>query len=472
MELPGDKLPLYSKRGVVLCLLLSLILCWPMWLYGSAFVFADTKSYLSGGQTIWQMLNGMLPDITFGLQTSGETAPASASNQLASGAGGNSTVGRSFTYSALAYAAYATAGYWSIPVLNACTALFMIFALVEEDMLKRPGILITGFGCIAALSTLPWHSVFLMPDIFAGVILLYAGLIAGRYDDLNQYERVLLVALASLMVTFHYGYPPLMAGLAAAVILCRLLMRNLSIGSVASVLIPLCFAPLLNLSASSVVLGEASTTPQRLPILLARSLEDGPAYWYLSEACPEAPHALCELFDGSLPRSVGHFLWREEGISKLSAEEMSRVRDEEFDVIWAAFKAYPFAQLVSLSRNAALQTVMVGTGDLRAASGFGPDHKPVFENANERAVKALAVFDQVTPWATLVLTLPLLVLVFSGALTSAQVSTVFVVFFGVLLNALIFGGLSAPVDRYQSRVVWVLPVLSVLYLASYLSKRR
>ena len=50
----------------VLCLVLSLILCWPIWLYSNAFVFADTRSYLSGGQTIWQMLLGMLPDIALG----------------------------------------------------------------------------------------------------------------------------------------------------------------------------------------------------------------------------------------------------------------------------------------------------------------------------------------------------------------------------------------------------------------------
>lgn len=34
---------------------------------------------------------------------------------------------------------------------------------------------------------------------------------------------------------------------------------------------------------------------------------------------------------------------------------------------------------------------------------------------------------------------------------------------GLLVNAFIFGGLSAPADRYQARVVWLVPLLALLF---------
>jgi hypothetical protein len=38
-----------------------------------------------------------------------------------------------------------------------------------------------------------------------------------------------------------------------------------------------------------------------------------------------------------------------------------------------------------------------------------------------------------------------------------------------MANAAIFGGLSAPVDRYQMRVIWIVPMVAALF---WLSRRR
>ncbi len=44
-----------------------------------------------------------------------------------------------------------------------------------------------------------------------------------------------------------------------------------------------------------------------------------------------------------------------------------------------------------------------------------------------------------------------------------------VVLVGLVANAAIFGGLSAPVDRYQGRLIWTVPVLAVCF---WLERRR
>ena len=40
---------------------------------------------------------------------------------------------------------------------------------------------------------------------------------------------------------------------------------------------------------------------------------------------------------------------------------------------------------------------------------------------------------------------------------------------GLAINAAIFGGLSVPVDRYQGRVVWIIPALAALF---WLNRRK
>lgn len=457
--------PLLSGRGVILGLVLSVILCWPMWVFGSYFVFADTASYFRGGAMIWQTLTDLLP-------ASSAVPPADSpagAGSLTVDAGGTSTVGRSFTYSALIYAIASALDYWAVPILQAFTALIFIFALIDDRMIARPALLLGGFALVAGLTTLPWYAVYLMPDIFAGTIILYAALMIGRYDDLTPRQRVVLTTLAALLVTFHYGYPPLMAGLAAFVLIWRLVQRRLTVGFAAAAIVPLLFAPLLNMAASSAVLGEASAMPQRLPILLARSLEDGPAYWYLKDACPQAGHALCELFGDDLPDNVGGFLWKD-GVTSMSASDMDRIRDEEFEVLAHAFVAHPVAQTWSLLGNAARQAVMIGTGDIDPATGFDAHHTPVDGGAPARA--ALHIFDPIVEWATWFLSLPLLLLLVSGRLSPQHRAVATTALVGVLLNAAIFGGLSAPVDRYQSRVIWILPVLSVLFLTAWNTTQR
>jgi hypothetical protein len=52
-----------------------------------------------------------------------------------------------------------------------------------------------------------------------------------------------------------------------------------------------------------------------------------------------------------------------------------------------------------------------------------------------------------------------------GYLSAPERDLALLVLVGLIVNALIFGGLSAPVDRYQSRIVWLIPALWFIYTA-------
>jgi hypothetical protein len=77
----------------------------------------------------------------------------------------------------------------------------------------------------------------------------------------------------------------------------------------------------------------------------------------------------------------------------------------------------------------------------------------------------LRLFDWITPVFTW---LAFLVLAWRGAtgrVESWLVEVVAMVLFALLVNAAVYGGLSAPVDRYQSRLAWLIPALLALDLA-------
>ncbi|MBC7138852.1 MAG: hypothetical protein H5U17_08885 [Defluviimonas sp.] len=137
------------------------------------------------------------------------------------------------------------------------------------------------------------------------------------------------------------------------------------------------FSPVANLTASSVALEQASAAPLRLPILLGRSIDDGPALWYLREACPTEPLAFCKAFGGRIPDNLHDLLFAPEGIGSLTEAQMAEIRAEEPLILWRAFKAYPRQQLASFLGNAGYQLVRIGVGDMHPSAGLDARMEPL-----------------------------------------------------------------------------------------------
>ena len=159
-------------------------------------------------------------------------------------------------------------------------------------------------------------------------------------------------------------------------------------------------------------------------------------------------------------------LWSEGGINSLTEDEMSAIRAEEAELLWAAFQAYPLTQAHSLSRNALRQTWSVGLAKFRPTPELGAEPR---EDASALSLRLLDIFDHVVDWSTLIGALALVPLALRHP---ARWPVVVIVGAGLLLNALIFGGLSAPDDRYQARMAWLLPLLALGYAASDASRIR
>jgi hypothetical protein len=159
------------------------------------------------------------------------------------------------------------------------------------------------------------------------------------------------------------------------------------------------------------------------------------------------------------------FLWSDRGLKGLPRETVSRIQDEELEVLFQAFLAYPVQQTTSILRNAAAQLPLLGLVDLQLTEALDDKFRtiPPEEPGRDAGAKRLASHAiAASTWGSLAI---LAFATISGRRRREDIEIIAMLILGLLLNALIFGGLSAPADRYQTRVVWILPVFAVIVMA-------
>jgi hypothetical protein len=245
--------------------------------------------------------------------------------------------------------------------------------------------------------------------------------------------------------------------------------RGIGRGIALAAVWPPALAALAVLVGSAAVLDGPSVAPRRLPILLARSIEDGPARWHLEEHCATERYTVCQMFE-TIPTNVQAVLWGRHGLHKVaSTEQMRRIREEEPVILWRALMEYPLHQSWSLARNTLQQLVLAGGDNLAAGEIVrNPDGHLGVRLDREKGRAAIEAFAVIGAMGAVAAVLWIAALAARRRLSPSEQDMAVMVAIGLLANAAIFGGLSAPVDRYQGRVVWLLPALAATF---YLSRR-
>ena len=447
-----------DPRVLALVVAAAILLCWPMLILGAPLMFADSASYVRGGQAgLDELLSMVLPTTS-----SGEASIVAGKGEFI----------RSMPYAAFAYLAASTPlGLAGTTFLQAVLVLFMAAALAGRAAEAPRREIAAAVLVLALLTPLPWYGSYLMPDIFAAAVVLYAAVLVSSFDRLSAAERILLALIATLAIASHYGHIPLAAATIGVALAIRWAERRPNFGAaVLAGVAPVVATLLVNFVSSAALLDSPSAAPRRLPVLLARSIEDGPARWYLAESCDTERYAVCEIFD-EIPSTIEQVLWSKDGLTwRATAEQSARIRQEEWVILWRAFLEYPFQQSWSLARNAARQFVSIGADDFHPAEIEGLDPLGVRIMADARLGTLLEGFGML--WAATAL---------GGAAAIAAMAArdrlsagrereiVAVVLIGLVANAAIFGGLSAPADRYQGRLIWIVPMLAALF---WLERRR
>lgn len=459
--------------------LFTLLLLWPLSLNWHPFYVADSASYLRGGEAGVNTGLSMLREWWHGLLglsvEPGATADGGLSAVVAAKVGQAGGT-RSLIYSLLAYILRMPGQSLLALVVFQAAAVASLALLTRRLMAPqaaRPGQLAMIAG-LALLTPVGWSAATAMPDIFAGIVLLGSIALTLFLERLALLERIGLVLLLALGISAHVSHLPLAAAtLATGAVLRFYLRKPLRVEAIRDALW-IVSAPLLALAAlfalSYVGFGTASVAPKRYPILLARSVSDGPGLRYLQAHCAIEKYAICEIFGTDFPTHPRKFLWERNGVRyRATPEQMERIRAEEWPIVRRAAAEYPMLQLRSSGSNFMRQLGSFGLGkvDFKAALVVGANGRVDLVDVTEDRPRLRAWLTGVI-YAAFGASLAVIALL-RRRLTKMERGALLIAAVGLASNAAICGILSGVADRYQARVAWVIPLLAIVILMRILN---
>lgn len=457
-----------DRKLIQQTLLAAALLLWPILLFGTPAYFVDSVSYLKGGRTAVAVTVDRLQALTEDVP-----APQRPEQKAAAVALETAKGSRSVLYSLAAFVLSGPeARMIPLAVAQALAAGWMVAIAARLAGVRSWG----GFGTVAAIVAFATPAAifacYIVPDILAALLIAACVILTVAFKRLSPGVRVALVAIGAFAITSHASHPPVAGGL---LLLGALWTIGQGLGAarrIAWLAAPLALGTLATVITGFVGFGTLSLAPKRYPLTLARSIEDGPARWYLAEHCAERRYAVCEVFGPQMPETVPEFLWDKGLKGRATPEQMDRVRAEEGEIVAAAARAYPTTQAKILAGNVAAQVVHIGLGDVSFDQKIAFDRqgapRTVETGATRRAVLRLV------EWLSAAAAL-------AGALWLAwaarrmrpceQAGAALLVA-GLLGNAAVCAIFSGVADRYQARVVWLLPLFAAIMLIAAAERKR
>ena len=457
--------------------LLTLALLLPAFFSGGALPFSDSMSYIKGGavavEKVSEIFKKALPDKPAPIADAPNvnTASESAEEKIEKVHGM-----RSATYSAYAYltSLFGVNGLMIVAGQSALVAFVVVLFLrsFAPSLTNREFAAIVGV--IALLTTAPWYGSFAMPDILAAGATLSLILFFVYLEELSLFEKLTLGGIAAFAITAHPSNILLFFGLTGLGILERLIReyrakKGYGLQNYSWMVAPLLVSVIALLAISTIGFGQASVAPKRYPYALARSITDGPALWHLEKHCETYKYAVCEVYD-EFPRGVGEFLWESTGLRyQATPEQLDRIRDEEMIILQRATQEYPFAQVRLAIINTIQQLYRVGMPAIGLGQKLTQNENGVWYMTS-RDTRGDVFVHPLEYLQIFVLYLSLAALAFFAfkrkSVTEAQLRVIG--FFGATLigNAIICGVLSGPADRFQGRLIWILPLIAAAMIAS------
>src|SRR6185437_5134411 len=219
-----------------------------------------------------------------------------------------------------------------------------------------------------------------------------------------------------------------------------------------------------NVFVNYVAFGKISLTARTPPFLLARSIADGPGRLYLEKACsrPEKKYYLCDRLD-QLSDDVNDFLWKPDGAyMSANPEQRAVIRSEQIEIVRNAAFAHPWLQMKSTLKNIWTNIFTINLSTVRTDLRWHHDNRYYAVEAKEP--NALVITKYISVYfiylSAVVALAVLLFLVFNVGWSSMFGALSFILF-ALITNAVVTGMLVGNSSRYQSRVIWVLPLAAI-----------
>jgi len=375
---------------------------------------------------------------------------------------------------------------WPVVGLNASLTAYVLWLLVRSLVPQRA--VVAYFSLMVSISVLTglgWYVSFLMPDILGPLIYLSFYLLAFCRNALSRGEQTVLAFIAWWAITSHATHLPIAAGL-IVVITFVFIFRRASVrqwlpgvGRLAAIMLASIMA---QVTLNAYLYKEVRLFNSSIPFLLTRVVTDPPGQLYLERRCRHPDLAICA-FVNELPDETWEFLWDETSVWQSSSEEIrQRLLEEEMLVVRGVISTYPWDQLRISLGYFFTQLWTVGLYHVANSNDWITDdwiaenmervmpgvRSGYFDSRQSEKTLHEQFFERVQAWSVLTsLGFVLFLLLFFKNRWSAHAYALLVVIAYVLVaNAALTAVVSQVADRYQGRVVWLLPLLAGLLLFS------
>jgi hypothetical protein len=484
------------------CAVLLLVCIWPALYNGQPLWFVDTTGYIRGADAGFSKVSHRRSVWSEEQEdAAGAAASAKPGRKALVRPSMNSIsrkvvlAGRSIYYGALLYAGHLTGRFWLVVLVQAAAVLVAIALTLNRfelfTWLRFSGIAVV----LAAVTPMAFFVSYLMPDVFAGItILAVANLLTADAAAARWGMTASWFVLLSVSLLFHTSHEMIAVLLTLVGVVGLLLARAaISWRAVAAIgaalLVGAGGEAFFNLATKKLV----GASPLRPPFLMARMVMDGPGYRYLAAKCPGVGLAVCEFVARipQLPKIARYrppsdeFLWNTDPAAGVfgaaDPATQRRLADEQSRFALTTLAFDPPGVSAAFLRDVAQQISLFSLKEFAldpGARGFFLSHLPepylsAMQNTRLwRGELPIQELSRLTAVSTMVAALFLAACFLlrrtasrggfgaDGGLFVFAALTVA----GILLDAVICGGISTPHDRYEARVIWLLPFAGMLLL--------
>ncbi|MBV8791264.1 MAG: hypothetical protein JO237_04345 [Pseudolabrys sp.] len=335
------------------------------------------------------------------------------------------------------------------------------------------------------MSAMPWYADTLMPDIFLPDAVLALYLLAFQSTRLRTWECTGLLAVVAFAMASHMATLALCVALVSALAMMRWmpLPRATMTWPVTAAAAGLLLAPLSNWA----IAGYFTLTPGGETFLFGRLVQDGIVGRYVADRCPDPTLRLCE-FKNEIPATADEWLWGPGNpLGKLGG--WRGYQPEARRIIVETLQLYPGMHIKEAVSTSVQQLFMMRTEvstvpdwiapAIESLRRLTPQLMPRLKSGRQIATpktvdRVLGVLNAVHVSIAAVSMASLLgAILFWRRLDLAPGPVALAAFMLLAIagNIVICAVFSNPVDRYQSRLVWIAPLALFIVLAGSASVR-
>ena len=334
---------------------------------------------------------------------------------------------------------------------------------------------------VGAATSAGWFASQVMPDIFTAILLLSCIVISSRPVSRIAGWGLYALMLASILMHNSNLLVALLTG-TILLIYCLRKKGNLLLRHTAIALLATSVTGWLSLSAMNAIAGRAFKPSGASHVfLMSRMVENGIMDDFLDDYCPtdSSAYRLCA-YRNKLPRRQWDFMWDWNG--PLYATGGWQANEEEYNRIilkTLTTPKYLFLHTIKATHATLRQLPLIYVGD--GLMSFKDDSSPQREiynhlkgeqkefNSSEQQTENL----KLGAWNLLIIFFALLSCATALLLGSRKQGTgksdpmgrvVWLSLLFLLINAAVTATLATVIGRYESRVFWILPFLSILYI--------